>query len=222
MGVSMADHSSIALERSLHKAFSAIHRSPLSSDVRGSSPSNLHDCSLKRDRRGRALPKKKATVETEALPSLPFDRDTSPQQSRESSQERPVRKFQRRRRTVTFDPSTKFPAPSSTNDAQQQQPAEEQQQQRVNGLRGDYFIGDKLRSPCHMIDETTDVGSLNRHDFAFVKRSDGSYSYAILAFRTNNDAEESMVFVMSDDGCTKSIREKHWAKLIRLVSKEES
>jgi len=81
-----------------------------------------------------------------------------------------------------------------------------------------------------------DIDSLKRHDFAFVKRSDGTYTYAILAFRSSDinskkatvveeDSEEGddekMVFVMNNNGSTKIIRKKYWSKLIRFVSMKE-
>lgn len=97
-----------------------------------------------------------------------------------------------------------------------------------------YSIGDKMRSPSHMIIEPTyeqateAVTTLQKHDYAFVKRGDGSYSYAILACRSSldtnlavaeedngdNNEEEFMIFVMD----TKKIHRKHWCDKIRLVS----
>merc|ERR1712194_724670 len=58
------------------------------------------------------------------------------------------------------------------------------------------------------------------------KRSDGSFSYAILAFRSigtdnkiNNHAryDEEMTFVMCCQGSTKVVRKRHWRKVVRLV-----
>ena len=67
--------------------------------------------------------------------------------------------------------------------------------------------------------------TLEKHDFAFVKRSNGSYSYAILARRTfapmkgHKDAtEECMTFVTDESGSTKTIRQRNWSKCLRLVS----
>jgi len=230
MGVPIANHSSYDFERSLHRAFYAIHRSPISSDIRGS-PIHFREYSLKRDHRGKPIQTKNNQKlsshssklrSADELPPPPFLRDTSPQQSRESLQGRPVRIFQCRRRSVTFDPSTKPPVPSK-NDAQQQHFEE---QQRINGFRSDYSIGDKLRSPYHMGARSSDIDSLRQHDFAFVKRSDGSYTYAILVYRSSkpirgtDDVEEIMVFALSNDGTIKSIRKRYWNKCIRLVSNE--
>ena len=70
------------------------------------------------------------------------------------------------------------------------------------------------------------VNTLSKHDFAWVKRSDGTYTYAILANRTTGQEgyaygstnEEVMVFVIDESGSTKNIRKKYWCEYIRLVS----
>ena len=70
------------------------------------------------------------------------------------------------------------------------------------------------------------VRSLNTHDFAFVKRSDGSYSYAILAYRINKPIkgtthiEECMVFAVCGVGSTKMVHAKDWTESVCLVSME--
>jgi len=112
--------------------------------------------------------------------------------------------------------------------------------QHEHGFRGDYTIGETLRSPSHMsigaISEQTIQAnsSLDQHDFAFIKRSDGSYTYAILAYRSmepikgaNNvdkveSMEECMNFVMSEAGATKMVRRRNWSKLVRLVRTSSS
>lgn len=73
------------------------------------------------------------------------------------------------------------------------------------------------------------ANKLQKHDFAFIKRSNGSYSYAILADRSkDHDAtngtdseniDECMVFVMNDAASVKRITKRHWGDLIRLVSR---
>ncbi len=76
------------------------------------------------------------------------------------------------------------------------------------------------------------VGSLNTHDFAFVKLSDGTYSYAIPADRSTKPVngaknktchaecvmEECMTFVTTKLGSTKTVRRRHWGKYVHLVS----
>ena len=126
----------------------------------------------------------------------------------------------------------KMPAPVSSS----------AQEPPFDGFRKDYKLGETLRSPSHMIVESTPqiatraVGTLKKHDFAFVKRSDGSYSYAIVAYRSmepikgssRHDAskdppveEECMAFIINDTGSTKTIRRRHWSDLVRRASKVE-
>mmetsp|Transcript_25774 Transcript_25774/g.44001 ORF Transcript_25774/g.44001 Transcript_25774/m.44001 type:complete len:365 (+) Transcript_25774:120-1214(+) len=101
-----------------------------------------------------------------------------------------------------------------------------------NGFRRDYKIGDSIRSPSHMIDEPTleqilqGVNALSKHDFAFIKRSDGSYSYAILAYSSMErvkgtlSMEDSMTFVINSAGATKTVRRRYWSHYVRRVSVE--
>ena len=91
------------------------------------------------------------------------------------------------------------------------------------GFRRDYKLGETLRSPSHMIasaqptsEENMNIDSLQKHDFAFIKRSDGSYTYSILA--CIDDEGERMTFVLDNKGSTKVIRKRHWNKLVCLVS----
>ena len=251
MGASVVDHrSSFALEWSLRKSFSAIHRTPYSGWH-----TILQDSVLKRDRRGKIIQSKSClrgnrrhsvpttmlsptssrdvvTPSDYELPPLPFSKDTSVEQpQRESSRECSAKKFQRRyahkksaeRRRVSFAPS-----PSSSIEDDNQQSVEVEGEQQNMGFRKDYSLGETTRSRCHMIIEPTSVvSSLKKHDFAFVKRSDGSYSYAILACRLmepikgTNNTEECMTFVMSDVGATKIVRKSNWSEYIRLVSMKE-
>ena len=130
----------------------------------------------------------------------------------------------KQRASVTFAPMP--PSSSTENDEKQQ--VEEQHK----GFRNDYSIGDTIRSPSHMIIEPTyekslrAVRSLNTHDFAFVKRSGGSYSYAILAYRINKpmkgtaNIEECMVFAVCGVGSTEMVRARDWSESVRLVSAE--
>lgn len=121
---------------------------------------------------------------------------------------------------------------------QQQQQAPPQQAQH-GGFRADYSLGQILRHPSHMMHQTNNlskcavaapsVKSLNNHDFAFVKRSNGTYSYSILAYRSMEPVkghdqvmEECLVFVMNDAGSTKMVRKRHWGQFVRLaVTTEE-
>jgi len=134
----------------------------------------------------------------------------------------------RRRTSVTFSG-----LPPSLSSAENKN----RRHESYHGFRSDYSLGETIRTPSHMTIEPTSeqairaVTLLKTHDFAFVKRSDGSYSFAILAYRSTrplkgakdtSDTEECMNFVMSDNGATKTVRERHWSEFVRLVSMEES
>ena len=94
--------------------------------------------------------------------------------------------------------------------------------------RGDYVLGEFARSLSHMIIDTspqeTKVSELEDHDFAFVKRSDGSWSYAILAhrYRSRNEENEYMMFVLNEVGATKIFKKRQWAKGICCVAISEN
>ena len=102
------------------------------------------------------------------------------------------------------------------------------------GFRRDYQLGDVLRSPADAVLEPTEaqafcaVSSLKDHDLAFVKRSDGSFSYAILAYRSTELIRrgsgramvECMNFVTSADGATKKVAQGNWSKYVRLPAQE--
>jgi len=95
-----------------------------------------------------------------------------------------------------------------------------------------YVLGDMVRSSSDMIvascpqDAAKNVSNLKNRDFAFVKRTDGSWTFAILACRIflesrskqADSCEECMLFVISEGGCTKIIRKPHWAEFIRIVA----
>jgi len=133
----------------------------------------------------------------------------------------------RRRAFVSFAPSHCSNS-MSMNTGKRNMVAE-----HYNGFRRDYRIGESLRCPSHMIDEPTlekalqGVNSLSKHDFAFVKRSDGSYSYAILAYRSMEPGkgtmpmEECMTFVINDAGSSKVLHKRHWSQYIRRVATME-
>eukprot|EP00571_Detonula_confervacea_P001002 CAMPEP_0172331042 /NCGR_PEP_ID=MMETSP1058-20130122/61722_1 /TAXON_ID=83371 /ORGANISM="Detonula confervacea, Strain CCMP 353" /LENGTH=256 /DNA_ID=CAMNT_0013048295 /DNA_START=199 /DNA_END=969 /DNA_ORIENTATION=+ len=173
------------------------------------------------------------------MPALPFSKDEQQSQRQESSQEYPARQqFHRRSTVITADKRrasvTFAPLHPSPSNACMENLVQAQDHQR-GGLRQDYLLGEAIRSPSHMIIEPTPkrsiqaVNSLQKHDFAFIKRSDGSYSYAILACRSfepikgakkNATTEECMIFVMDDTGSTKIIRQSRWSDSVHLVSME--
>ena len=153
------------------------------------------------------------------------------------SKERETRERQRRPTVACGLPNEKQQldeSPASYNEDQGQEVNKHQH----NGFRIDYQLGETVRCTSHMMreQESSVIDSLNRYDFAFVKRSDGSFSYAILAQRTlepiksssensesanTTDVEECMVFVMNQSGSTKMIRMRHWADKVRLPSSQQ-
>ena len=100
--------------------------------------------------------------------------------------------------------------------------------------RDDYYLGDVVTSASHMVIEHTPeraiqaVDGLQTHNFAWVKRSNGLYTYAILAYRScststtigpsTDKEEEYMYFVLNNSGLTKMIRKNNWHQSICLVS----
>jgi hypothetical protein len=63
------------------------------------------------------------------------------------------------------------------------------------------------------------VSRLKQHDFAFIKRTDGLWTYAILAHRyVDDEGEECMMFVMHQIGSTKTITKRKWVSFVRLVA----
>jgi hypothetical protein len=94
-----------------------------------------------------------------------------------------------------------------------------------SGARNDYSLGDVAKCTSHMIirddpqEAFNQVSRLKQYVFAFVKRTDGLWTYAILAHRfVDDEGEEYMLFVMHQRGSTKTITKKKWASLVRLVA----
>lgn len=58
------------------------------------------------------------------------------------------------------------------------------------------------------------IGSLQMHDFAFILRSDNQWTYAIIA----DKQEDTIRFVVDNDGSSKIISKKNWSAGIRLVN----
>lgn len=67
------------------------------------------------------------------------------------------------------------------------------------------------------------AASLLIHSFAFILRSNGEWSYAILANRpVESGPEASLRFVLDTEGRTKILKSKYWSRCIRLVNDSES
>ncbi len=104
--------------------------------------------------------------------------------------------------------------------------------------RKDYRLGEVARSMSDLLTYSSGetgvnqndylhfISLLNPFDFAFIKRSNGQFTYAILADRFIDEdgkygkkcGEECMRFVLSSDGTTKVIRRKFWLDMICLVN----
>eukprot|EP00986_Skeletonema_menzelii_P005141 scaffold1812_cov153-Skeletonema_menzelii.AAC.7 len=111
-----------------------------------------------------------------------------------------------------------------------------------------YNIGDACRTPQDMIicsskqEAKASASQLNKWDGAFIKRSCGVWTYAILIERApqplnvvkkrleyfywatvwevdpRDEVEDSMLFAIDDDGSTKIIPERIWAKYVRRLN----
>mmetsp|Transcript_2999 Transcript_2999/g.6312 ORF Transcript_2999/g.6312 Transcript_2999/m.6312 type:complete len:317 (+) Transcript_2999:149-1099(+) len=102
------------------------------------------------------------------------------------------------------------------------------EKQKHRGYRDDYTLGDAVRSPFDLVSKCDkekslqSVSSLFMHDFAFIKRSDGDWTYAVLALRSfetvKGDLKECMTFVVNSFGAMKTIDDSQWGNYIRLVS----
>mmetsp|Transcript_14664 Transcript_14664/g.31137 ORF Transcript_14664/g.31137 Transcript_14664/m.31137 type:complete len:696 (-) Transcript_14664:81-2168(-) len=119
---------------------------------------------------------------------------------------------------------------------------------RLSQHQQKYGLGQIARSPRDMIihrsnDEAIHSASLLKiHERAFLKRSNGAWTSALLADRsfqpvntpstrnhwyTQDDIdhetmklEESMLFVINEDGATKIIKKKYWGKFIRRIQQD--
>ena len=87
-----------------------------------------------------------------------------------------------------------------------------------------FHLGD-IGSPQDMIIESNpskvfqSIDSLKLYDFAWVKRSCGTWVYAIVAIiKSDVFANKSIQFVMDKKGSTKTLKAKYWINHIRLVN----
>ena len=81
-------------------------------------------------------------------------------------------------------------------------------------------LGDAGDSRCMLAAAPTRAGidALRTHDFAFVRRTCGRWTYAIVAARV----ERFLLFVVDSVGNTKAMEENLWATSIRLVNPKEA
>jgi hypothetical protein len=110
-----------------------------------------------------------------------------------------------------------------------------------------YMLGDIARSPRDMIifksnnEAIQSASLLKKYEQAFLKRSNGLWTSAILADRslqptkgkqfssshwyteweidpTTMELEDSMLFVINGDGATKIVQRRHWGKFVRRMN----
>ncbi|KAK1734094.1 hypothetical protein QTG54_015352 [Skeletonema marinoi] len=88
-----------------------------------------------------------------------------------------------------------------------------------------YVLGDEVKGDHHMMIPKTvtealqNASSLNALDFAFVLRSNDSWTYAIVAEKSfHKDLGLVIRFVLDKNGTTKTIRRKYWGKGVRPVN----
>lgn len=114
-------------------------------------------------------------------------------------------------------------SPPRLQDDAQQAHHHQSVKSRSRGFRKDYKLGDPSRSAAHMLTAETFAmaSNLEAFDFAFVKRTNGQWTYSILAHRSGCADEECMIFVLDRKGSTKSIKRDLWASLIRCVAPQE-
>jgi len=172
------------------------------------------------------------------MPALPFSKDG------EVSQKHLARKRSEPQTSphITIKMAQEFIAMNKQCEQQQRKQRQQTQEEyQYGGFRHDYEIGDTIKCPTHMIIKPSPKGavlalnSLEENDYAFIRRSNGSYSYALLARRSfsvkpvkgdksNGNMEEECMIFITDMGAicsTKMIRRRHWGDTVRLVSKSE-
>jgi hypothetical protein len=91
-----------------------------------------------------------------------------------------------------------------------------------------YALGDSPSHIRHMIIPSTlkqgveYASTLQTLDFAFVLRSNGTWTYAIVCDILMCNNNPSIKFVVDQRGCTKTLRKKYWGKYIRLINEDHA
>lgn len=89
-----------------------------------------------------------------------------------------------------------------------------------------YHLGHPAKHRSHMqIAPTSQIAinnanSLKKMDFAFVLRSNGVWTYSIVAYKPFSNDGPSIMFVLDSKGSTKTLRKKNWERGIRAVNTE--
>jgi hypothetical protein len=79
----------------------------------------------------------------------------------------------------------------------------------------DIAMPSEMQNPSH--DSAFEEAGFPIYSFAFVLRSSGYWTYAIVANRQVIKGQEAIRFVVDKNGSTKILKRRHWARYIRLV-----
>jgi hypothetical protein len=144
--------------------------------------------------------------------------------------------------TLTCEKNDKKITPSSSSKSFERQNSDT----RSTKSKQRYSLGDVARTPKHMIIHRSNTEAINsasllkQYEQAFLKRSNGLWTLAIMADRslqpTQRDShwyseweidsatmelEESMLFVINEHGATKAVRRSLWGKYVRRMNVHE-
>ena len=118
-----------------------------------------------------------------------------------------------------FDPGDKTKQRSPSKMKQRPSPPA-----KTNTFLPNFELGD-VGTPRHMLPAgacptraAAQLTALETHDFAFILRSDGRWTYAIIA----NREDDVILFVVDTVGDAKVVKRKNWATSIRLVDPKEA
>lgn len=83
-----------------------------------------------------------------------------------------------------------------------------------------YNLGDEVKEDYHMATEALqNASSLKALDFAFVLRSNGTWTYSVVAERSyHKDLGLVLRFVLDKKGTTKTLKRKYWERGVRTVN----
>lgn len=86
-----------------------------------------------------------------------------------------------------------------------------------------YALGQAAKAPFHMVTKSSpqeaanELSLLKSHDFAFIKRTNEIWTYALLACRfVDESKEECMLFLLDSSGSTKIIKKKILGRVYTL------
>jgi hypothetical protein len=97
-----------------------------------------------------------------------------------------------------------------------------------------YSLGDNPSNNQHMVTPSSHkdgieyASTLQPLDFAFILRSNGTWTYAVVCdilncnITNNNNNKSSIKFVVDRQGCTRTIPKKYWGKYICLINEDHA